>query len=246
PFGVGRPLVTLGIRPTRPATEYGYVLPRQAAGLAVGGLEAYPVARFEEKPDASRASELLLETGVAWNAGMFLWQRASIRAALAEYTPLVDTLGPLLGRPRHLPAADRLAAAYEELEPISIDRAVLEPAAAAGRVLMGALDVGWSDIGGWHALLEALPGSGDSGSSGRVVPPGEWVTLLPDDLLVHSDGKRLVVTTGPSDGLVLDSHGALLVGARERAADIEALIARVAAASAGTTAEAPSMEAERT
>ena len=64
-----------------------------------------------------------------------------------------------------------LPAAYEQLRPVSIDYAVMEAAAQAGRVVMGTMNVGWSDLGGWTALLEML----DVGGSGRVVPPGETV-----------------------------------------------------------------------
>ena len=268
PFGVELPLVTLGVTPTRPATEYGYVLPRQDAGLTVSGVAAYPVERFEEKPGPARAAELLRLPGAAWNAGMFIWQRGAIRDAIARCTQLEPVLGPVTrsmggydaaslaaraGTPEFVAA---LSTAYAKLDSISIDYAVLEPAAAEGRVLVAALDVGWTDIGGWHALLGALPGSGNSGSSGRVVAPGEWITLQPDDLLVHTVDGHLVVSPGPSDGLVLDAHGALLVGGRERRADVEALIARVAAAASADGQDAarrpaaesdqPAREAERT
>lgn len=241
PFGVELPLVTLGVMPTRPATEYGYIHPRREAALNVNGVSACPVERFEEKPGPARATELVGLPGVAWNAGMFIWQRGAIRDAIARYTGLEPVLGPvtrsmsapdaasLESRAATATFAAALAAAYEKLDSISIDYAVLEPAASDGRVLMVALDVGWTDIGGWHALLAALPGSGDSGSGGRVVTPGESIALQPDDLLVHAVGGTLVVSSGPSDGLVLDAHGALLVGGRERRGDIEALLARVAA-----------------
>ena len=81
-FGIDDPLVTLGIQVDRPATEYGYLIPDLARGADVDGLQAYPLPRFEEKPKPARAEELAHRQGVAWNAGIFLWRRRAIRAAL--------------------------------------------------------------------------------------------------------------------------------------------------------------------
>src|SRR4029077_9651052 len=74
-FDIVDPLVTLGTQVTRPATEYGYLRPKLERGADIGGLRAYPLAAFEEKPKLARAEELQAEEGVAWNAGIFLWRR---------------------------------------------------------------------------------------------------------------------------------------------------------------------------
>ncbi len=102
-FGVESPLVTLGIRPTHPSTQYGYLVPRVEAGEDVAGLRAYPLAAFREKPSPTDAETLVASPGVAWNAGMFLWRRRAIRAALER--PRAGDRGrrggwPRLGRPR--------------------------------------------------------------------------------------------------------------------------------------------------
>ncbi len=218
-FGVQDPLVTLGTEVHRPATEYGYLWPDVDRGENVDGLQAYPLVAFEEKPDAARAQVLLDEAGVAWNAGMFLWRRRAILAALRDYTTLADDLGPAI----HDRDPRALARAYESLKPISIDYAVLEPAAREGRVVMASMDVGWSDIGGWSALLAQLGGAGD----GCVVPAGEPVTLAEDDLAVEWDGVRLIVHGGAgtihSDGPV-----AHLIGAAPHRDRVNQLLARVA------------------
>ncbi len=128
-FGLEAPLVTLGVRPTHAATEYGYLVPREDDGAQIRGLQAYPLRAFEEKPAAARARELFEKGGIAWNAGMFLWQRAAILAALERYTSLPMLLGQAIG------SENALAAAYERIKPLSIDYAVMEGAAAgpAGR-----------------------------------------------------------------------------------------------------------------
>jgi mannose-1-phosphate guanylyltransferase len=181
-FDVTDPLVTLGIRVDRPATEYGYLIPDLARGDDVHGLWAYPLVRFEEKPDPTRADALARQEGVAWNAGIFLWRRRAIRAALTRYTGLLESLGPMVGDP------STLERAYEGIEdPISIDYAVMEPAARDGLVVMAAMDVGWSDLGSWSALLAGLGARG----TGAVVQAGDTVDVDEHDLVVRRVGRHL-------------------------------------------------------
>lgn len=188
-FGIEAPLVTLGIAVDRPATEYGYLIPAYERGADVGGLRSFPLRAFEEKPTPERAMVLLGSPGVAWNAGMFLWQRRAIRAALERYTSLMAVIGPGVG------AAQALATSYDAVAPISVDYAVMEPAARDGQVVMGAMDVGWSDLGGWPALLHALGGP----AVGRVVQPGEPLDSARDDLvLVRRDGRLALLAGGGS------------------------------------------------
>jgi mannose-1-phosphate guanylyltransferase len=220
-FGIVDPLVTLGIQIDRPAVEYGYLRPDIDRGENVDGMQAYPLQGFEEKPTAERAAELFVEgTGVAWNAGMFLWKRRAIRDALAAYTPLLSALAPAVRS--HDAAA--LARAYERLPSISIDYAVMEPAARDGRVVMAAMDIGWSDIGGWTALIAQCGGS----CSGRVIQPGEPADLAADDLAIVWDGIRLAIHDGPGT-IRSDNPIAHLVGAAVDRERVHELVARVAA-----------------
>jgi len=190
-FGIEAPLVTLGIEVDRPATDYGYLIPDLDRGADVDGLRAYPLVRFEEKPKPARADELATLEGVAWNAGIFLWQRAAIRAALGRYTGLLQSLGPMAGSPTSLEHA------YEAIQrPISIDYAVMEGAAQSGQVVMASMDVGWSDLGSWTALLAAIGVRG----TGAVVQAGESVEVDHDDLVVRRIKGRLGVIAPPERG----------------------------------------------
>jgi mannose-1-phosphate guanylyltransferase len=216
-FGVEHPLVTLGVRVDRPATEYGYLRPVLAAGEEIGGLRAYPLSAFEEKPTGARAVELQAEPGVAWNAGIFLWQRASIRAALARYTSLLDDLAPAAAGP------DELAGAYQALEnPRSIDYAVMEPAAREHRVVMASMDVGWNDLGSWTSLLGALGASG----TGGVIQANDPAEAGAADLVVARVDGRLAVSPGPQ-GILAAAPTALLRDAAPGRVVVEALVDRV-------------------
>jgi len=190
-FGIDAPLVTLGVAIDRPATDYGYLIPDVVRGADIGGLRAYPLVRFEEKPKPARADELSKLEGVAWNAGIFLWQRAAIRAALGRYTGLLQSLGPMLT------SLTTLERAYEAIQrPISIDYAVMEGAAQSGQVVMASMDVGWSDLGSWTALLDAIGVRG----TGAVVQAGESVEVEREDLVVRRIGGRLGVIAPPERG----------------------------------------------
>ena len=221
-FGIDAPLVTLGISPTGPSTEYGYLRPDTMHGGRIDGVRAFPLLAFEEKPTEIRARELINLPGVAWNAGMFAWRRGAIREALEKYTPLMMLIDQATSSDL------ALAAAYDRITPISIDHAVMEGAAADHRVVMGSMDVGWSDLGSWTALLAALAGGDSSGATGRVVQGGESIDVGPDDLIVRPANGRLAVEAAGEGTLVADSVWAHLAGARHLSAEVRALLDRVA------------------
>jgi mannose-1-phosphate guanylyltransferase len=227
-FEIEAPLVTLGIRPTRPSTDYGYLRPDTMHGGRIEGVAVYPLLGFEEKPTEARARELLNTPGVAWNAGMFAWQRGTIQAALEKYTPLPMLIGQAAG------SELALANAYDRIQPISIDKAVMESAADDHRVVMGSLDVGWSDLGSWTALLAAIAGGDGGGATGRVAQTGERIDLGPDDLVIRPVDGHLVVESGPAVAgatggtITTDGVWAHLVGSRHLAVQVQALLDRIA------------------
>ena len=219
-FDIESPLVTLGVQVEHPATTYGYLIPDLATRAVVDGMDAYRLLRFEEKPSVERAEALLQEPGVAWNAGIFLWQRQAIRAALGRFTGLLQTIGPMTGSP---PMLER---AYESIQrAVSIDYAVMEGAAQDRQVVMGSMDVGWSDLGSWTALLAAIGARGE----GAVVRAGETVTVEAEDLVVRRRDGRLGVVVPPERGSMTAAQPiAVLRGSAPDRAVVEALIARCA------------------
>ena len=222
-FGIEDPLVTLGTEVTRPATEYGYLLPKLEAREDVDGLEAYPLRAFEEKPNPARAEDLFERVpGAAWNAGMFIWRRRAIRGALLRYTGLVQSLEPMASAP---PLLER---AYESIrQPLSIDHAVMEGAARNGQVVMASMDVGWSDLGSWTALLAAIGARG----VGTVVQSGETVEVERDDLVVRRLDGRLGIVAPPERGSMTAAQPiAVLRGSAPDSDLVTALIERCAQA----------------
>lgn len=212
------PLVTLGVRPTGPETGYGYIVPEPGSGREAFGVRVFRVGTFVEKPDRTRAEALARTPGAAWNAGIFVGKRSTFLGLLEAHAP--DILDPIRDA-----AADpaRLRQIYTGLRETSFDYAVAEPAAREGALAVVPMDVGWSDLGSWAALLEVL-----SGRDGSVVRRGRAEDLDSHGVLVESAGERLVVTIGLRDTIVVDTPDVVLVCARDRAQDVKTLLEHLA------------------
>jgi len=200
---IGAPIVTLGIAPDRPAEGYGYVELQDS--------DSGKVLRFCEKPSAEVAREFLASGRHLWNAGIFVFTPATLRAALAAVAPdlhsLLLGLVDCFGRQDH--AAGREL--YRAIAARSFDYAVMEQ---APEVLCVRASFAWSDLGSWDALGPLLE-SGEGGmfradalvgerASGNVVfAPGRSVGLLGvDDLIVVvTDDAVLVADKGDAQAV---------------------------------------------
>jgi mannose-1-phosphate guanylyltransferase len=215
-------LVTLGVVPTHPATGYGYIKvgePLHAASKVA------LVERFVEKPEAEAAARFLEEGGYLWNAGIFVWRAYAFRQAVERYQPaLAAALERIEGLHRTPGWMSTVREILEPVPAISIDTGIAEPAASEGRMGVVPLDAGWSDIGSWSALLEALSTS----TGANLVASGQHLDRGSQRVLVHG-GDRLVVTVGLSDVIIVDTPDALLVCARDRAEEIKPVLDEIAA-----------------
>jgi mannose-1-phosphate guanylyltransferase len=219
--------VTIGIRPNYPETGYGYIIKgkplRQSEDLA-----AFHVRGFKEKPPLAEAARLVRSRAL-WNSGIFLWRVETILNLLEEfspriYRPLVQIAG-IMHRVNLRSPNVRLRAAvarqYGKIPNLSVDHAVLEKAAAAGRVLTLEGNFGWSDVGSWAALHQLLPRDAQ-GNAGA----GKWLTLDSHDCLIYSPA-RLAVLLGLRQAVVIDTPDALLVGDLKRSQDLRAVVAQL-------------------
>lgn len=206
-------IVTIGIRPTHPATGYGYILP--GAGLA-DTPEARAVTAFVEKPDGARAAQYLLD-GYLWNSGNFIFSAATMHAELLAHEP--EVLNP--ARAAVAQAKTDLgfivldAAAFGQARKTSIDYAVMERTRRAA-VVPGSF--GWSDIGGWGAVHEMS----DKDASGNAVS-GRGYVLEGANNLIRSE-EALVAVVGLSDVAVVATRDAVLVVPRDKAGKVKDLV----------------------
>jgi mannose-1-phosphate guanylyltransferase len=214
-------LVTLGVVPTHPATGYGYI--KAGKPLHPSSPTAL-VERFVEKPDADHAETFLAEGGYSWNAGIFVWRVYAFRQALERFQPrLAEAFGRIEGLHRVPGWMSEVRDLLEPLPAVSIDVGIAEPAAAEGRMAIVPLDAGWSDIGSWSSLLEALTGA----RGADLVASGPHLDRGSHRVLVHG-GDRLVVTVGLEDVIIVDTPDALLVCHRDRAEEIKPVLDEIA------------------
>ena len=216
-------LVTLGVVPAGPATGYGYI--KLGAPLHPSS-PAARVERFVEKPDAATAARFLAEGGYLWNAGIFVWRGYVFAQAIERYQPGLAGAMERVARLSGLPGfVSDVRAELEPLPAIQIDAGIAEPAAAEGRMAVVPLDAGWSDIGTWSALLEAM----GSAQGKELVTSGRHLDRGSHRVLVQG-GDRLVVTIGLSDVIIVDTPDALLVCASDHAEEIKQVLDEISAA----------------
>ena len=140
-------LVTFGIRPTYPATGYGYIESERMVGD-----NTYSVKRFKEKPDLKTAKEFVDDGKFLWNSGMFLWRISSILQEFEKYLPNVVTLLSDIADKWDKDGIDAdISEIYQKMPRLPIDIAIMEQAEKRAVI---PVDYGWSDVGSWHALYD--------------------------------------------------------------------------------------------
>jgi mannose-1-phosphate guanylyltransferase len=211
-------LVTLGVRPTRPETGYGWLRVGPPAGPAWPGL--HRVRRFVEKPDAARARRFLRAGGYLWNAGIFVFTaRALLREVEACAPELARALAPL--RAARGPSAARLLArCYRGAPSLPIDVAVME---RSRRVWTLPVEFRWSDVGTWSSLADEL---GVAPGATRVVA-GELLFDERGGNLVW--GRRGVALLGVEGVALIDAGDVLLVTKLDRSPDVRRIVAALKA-----------------
>jgi mannose-1-phosphate guanylyltransferase/mannose-6-phosphate isomerase len=207
-------LVTFGIVAHAPETGYGYI--RRGAGAG----PAYPVAQFVEKPPLDKAREYVDSGEYYWNSGMFVFKAARYLAELARWAPaILSAAREAFGAAKaDLDFVRVERAAFEKCPSDSIDYAVMEKTTDA---VVVPLDVGWSDVGSWSSLFDALPAD----ENGNV---------LRGDVLAHDSSgcfvqstSRLVAVVGLKDHVVVETKDAVLVAPKDRVQDVKDLVARI-------------------
>lgn len=190
-------IVTIGIRPSRPETGYGYV---QFSEKTDGFDEIHSVAAFREKPDAQTAQEYLAAGNYLWNAGIFVWNVRTITDSIARFKPQIAALM------EQMVTTGDVAGIFPKCEKISIDYAVMEPAAAEGLVYTFPADFGWSDLGNWASLHDKL--AHDENGNAAV---GNVHMYECHDCVVHAASARKVVLQGLDGYIVSEQDGRILV-----------------------------------
>lgn len=246
-----RRLVTFSIKPTYPATGFGYVergTPIRlggggssgagSGGSASGGSDklAYHVARFVEKPDLPRAEAYVRSGEFAWNSGMFVWSARTFLEALRRYKPESHAgLLEIQSAWGKKGAKGVLEKVYPTLPKISVDYAVMEPASKDAQKSSGKdarflvcavpMDVKWLDVGSWPSYAQTL--SPDAQGNRRAGFGEHLCVASKNNLVVNAVKGHTVAVLGAEDLIVVHTKDATLVMPRSRSEELKALHAEL-------------------
>ena len=194
-------IVTVGIKPTRPETGYGYI----AAGETCGDGPIHNVDSFREKPALKVAEEYLAAGNYLWNAGIFVWNINTITESLRTFNPDLAAKMDQMSESFYTAEEEAVVAEiFPTCEKISIDYAVMEK---ADYIYTIPGDFGWSDVGTWGSLWTLLPHDAD----GNAVVGSNVHLNDCKGCIVHAPGASSVVLQGLEDCIVVERDGRLLV-----------------------------------
>ncbi len=207
-------IITLGLAPTYPETGYGYI----KKGMVLDKQkQIFAVDRFVEKPDAETAQKYIREASYYWNAGMFVFVAGAMLAKYQKYIPKTyECIKEIQEAMATDFATDVCRKQYEKTDAISVDYAIMENDSHVAVIPIA--DLGWSDVGSWAALKDALVGDGD-----EHLVQGEHIDFESTNLVVHGDTKP-IVTIGLKDLVIVDTEHALLVCDRRHAQFVSSVV----------------------
>jgi len=193
-------IVTIGIKPTRPETGYGYICAESVAEDKI-----VKVSSFREKPDLATAEKYVAEGNYFWNAGIFVWNVDTVNAAMRRYAPGIDSVMDKIAPSFYTPGEqDLLREYFPTCEKISIDYAVMEKSPDIYTI---AGDLQWSDLGTWGSVFTHLPKDTDGNSA-----VGADVRLFgSSNCIVHAADAGTVIVQGLDGYIVAEKNGNLLV-----------------------------------
>jgi mannose-1-phosphate guanylyltransferase len=219
----GSNIVTLGIKPSRPDTGYGYIQFENENDILMG--EVRKVKQFTEKPNRELA-ELFLKGGdYYWNSGIFIWKSETIINALNKFKPDLNALFKTKGNDYNTDNEQEFVNnAFTNCEDISIDFAVLENSKHVHVVLA---NFGWSDLGTWGSLYTHL----DKDISGNAVIGDDVHLFDSQNCIVNLPKDKLAVIQGLNDHIVVESDGVLMIVKKEDEQKIKGYLKEVKATS---------------
>ena len=200
-------IVTIGIKPSRPETGYGYVEAKESVDREIYGVQA-----FKEKPNYETAEKYLKAGNYLWNAGIFVWNIETITTCIQKYKPQIASQMDIIVN-AELTTDSKLSSfnsklneVFPQCEKISIDYAVMEPASVDNLVYTHPADFGWSDLGNWVSLHDKL--QKDEDNNGVV---GNIKMYECKNCVVHAEDAKKVVLQGLDGYIFSEKNGQILL-----------------------------------
>jgi len=208
-LGTRDEIITLGIKPARPETGYGYIQAKKQVDM-LDNIPFLKVERFVEKPDLKRAKTYGASKGYYWNSGIFVWRNRTIQDLLTKYLPEVwQGLSRIRER---LGDKHALSDEFRQFPRISIDYGVLEK---AKNILLIPAEFRWDDVGTW-AALERVHRIDEHGNA--IIGMHRGIDTR--NCVIHAQ-DQLVATIGVSNLIIVQAHGKLLICSKERGQDVK-------------------------
>lgn len=212
-------LVTIGIKPSFPATGYGYIRVKLGSETAVGdenGKNYSMVEEFVEKPDLETAEKYVKEGCYSWNSGMFVWKASTILSYMSRLLPDVYACLEKIGNAMNTPDERKvIEEVYPIIPKISIDYGIME---RADHVLVISGEFGWNDIGSLD-MLSIMKDADENGNTAY----GEQLLIDTKDCIVYGTDK-LIATIGVSDLIVVQTEDAVLVCHKDKSQDVKTVV----------------------
>ncbi|MDA8442119.1 MAG: mannose-1-phosphate guanylyltransferase [Peptococcaceae bacterium] len=209
-------MVTIGIPPNSPKTNFGYIKRGNRLTLPEVSGQVFSADQFLEKPSRQRAISLLKAGNYLWNSGIFIWRAATILQAIERYMPKLGAgLARIASNYRNSHEDRVIADEYSRLQAMSIDYGIMERATDI-YVIPGNFQ--WEDLGSWSALENILAPD----TYGNVAN-GQHLGLDTVECIIDTDGK-LVATLGVRNLIIINTNDAVLVCAKDRDQDIKTLV----------------------
>ena len=211
-------LITLGIKPSRPDTGYGYI---QFNTQKIGE-NFFKVKTFTEKPNIELAKTFVQSGDFLWNAGIFVWSAKNILKSYEKHLPEMNDIFKEGEMVYNTPQEQEfIQSAFSQCTNISIDYGIMEK---ADNVYVLPTEFGWSDLGTWASIYD----QSEKDYVGNVVIPSERVIMYDSsNCMVNVSKEKLVVLQGLHNFIVVDENNTLLICQREQEQEIKQIVADV-------------------
>ncbi|MGL4628053.1 MAG: mannose-1-phosphate guanylyltransferase [Cetobacterium sp.] len=217
-----RVIVTLGIKPDKPETGYGYIEVKNDEAIELN--EVYKVKRFREKPNLETAENYVASGKYLWNSGMFIFTTETIfknfDVLMEEHTEVLESIkSKLITNVNGLELTNLVRDDFDKFEKISIDFGVME---YSKNIRVIPVDIGWNDIGSFNALDDVFP----KNAAGNVVRNSTVLELDSVDNIVVGDGTKISLL-GVKDLVVVKNGDNILIANKSRTQDIKKIVKKV-------------------
>ena len=203
-------LMTLGIKPTRAETAYGYIQVNNNVPVDMDGNVAYGVKIFTEKPNLELAKVFINSGEFLWNSGIFIWNLQTIKSELEKLQPDIATLFKEGDKIYYtIKEEDFINTVYEECKSISIDYGVMEK---TDKAIVYPVSFGWSDLGTWESLYAQV---GKDDKDNHIQAEETLLMNVSNSIVVSEEKSKLIVVNGLNNYMIINTNDVLMICPRE-------------------------------